>query len=94
MSFYVISKLFTKMFLIGRGDVTSLQIVYAKSLKISDTDLCMRAIQEPVFSVAHTDFEGGDNDHGHGNHIFLVIYAQPSHSGLDQAPTPGHCTRC
>jgi hypothetical protein len=49
MSFYVISKLFTKMFLIGRGDVTSLQIVYAKSLKISDTDLCMRAIQEPVF---------------------------------------------
>ena len=40
----------------------------------------IRAIQEPVFSVANTDFEGGDDDHGYGDCIFLVIHAQPSHS--------------
>ena len=40
----------------------------------------MRAIQEPVFSVANTDFEGGGDDHGYGDCMFLVIYAQPSHS--------------
>jgi hypothetical protein len=38
------------------------------------------AIQEPVFSVANTGFEGGDNGHGYGDCIFLVIYAQPSHA--------------
>jgi hypothetical protein len=27
-----------------------------------------RAIQEPVFSVANTDFEGGDNDNGYGDY--------------------------
>ena len=42
----------------------------------------IRAIQEPVFSVANTDFEGGDDDHGYGDCIFLVIYAQPSHIGI------------
>jgi hypothetical protein len=41
--------------------------------------LRIRAIQEPVFSVANTDFEDGDDDHGYGDCIFLVIYAQPSH---------------
>jgi hypothetical protein len=41
-----------------------------------------RAIQEPVFSVANTDFEGGDNDNGYGDYIFLVIYAQPSHAEI------------
>jgi hypothetical protein len=41
--------------------------------------LRIRAIQEPVFSVANADFEGGDDDHGYGDCIFLVIYAQPSH---------------
>ena len=40
----------------------------------------IRAIQEPVFSVANTDFEGGGDDHGYGDCMFLVIYAQPSHS--------------
>ena len=40
----------------------------------------MRAIQEPVFSVANTDFEGGGDDHGYGDCMFLVIYAQPSQS--------------
>jgi hypothetical protein len=39
-----------------------------------------RAIQEPVFSVANTDFEGGDHDNGHGDYIFLVKRGQPSHS--------------
>jgi hypothetical protein len=43
--------------------------------------LRIRAIQEPVFSVANNaDFEGGDDDYGHGDCIFLVIYAQPSHN--------------
>jgi hypothetical protein len=32
------------------------------------------------FSVANTDFEGGDDDHGHGDYIFLVNDAQPSHN--------------
>jgi hypothetical protein len=44
--------------------------------------LRIRAIQEPVFSVANTDFEDGDDDHGYGDCIFLVIYAQPSHTYL------------
>jgi hypothetical protein len=44
--------------------------------------LRIRAIQEPVFSVANTDFEGGDDDHGYGDCIFLVIHAQPSHTPL------------
>jgi hypothetical protein len=39
-----------------------------------------RAIQEPVFSVANTDFEGGDNDSGYGDYIFLVKHGQPSHN--------------
>jgi hypothetical protein len=42
--------------------------------------LCIRAIQEPIFSVANTDFEGDESDHGYGDCIFLVIYAQPSHT--------------
>jgi hypothetical protein len=33
------------------------------------------------FSVANAGFEGGDNGHGYGDYIFLVIYAQPSHNG-------------
>jgi hypothetical protein len=33
--------------------------------------LRIRAIQEPVFSVANTDFEGGDDDHGYGDYIFF-----------------------
>jgi hypothetical protein len=45
--------------------------------------LRIRAIQEPVFSVANTDFENGDDDHGYGDCIFLVIYAQPSHKPAD-----------
>jgi hypothetical protein len=48
--------------------------------------LRIRAIQEPVFSVANTDFEGGDDDHGYGDCIFLVIHAQPSHSSIWALP--------
>jgi hypothetical protein len=69
-SFYVISKLFTQTFLIGRGDVAFLHIAYTK--------YSVRAIQETVFSVANADFEDGENYHGYGDCIFLVIYAQPS----------------
>ena len=29
--------------------------------------------------MANADFEGGEDDHGYGDCIFLVIYAQPSH---------------
>jgi hypothetical protein len=49
--------------------------------------LRIRAIQEPVFSVANTDFEDGDDDHGYGDCIFLVIYAQPSHTWQKNAIT-------
>jgi hypothetical protein len=69
-SFYVISKLFTQTFLIGRGDVTSLHIAYVKSTKkCRKTSLRIRPIQEPVFSVANADFEGGDDDHGYDTAI-------------------------
>jgi hypothetical protein len=44
------------------------------------TKLRTRAIQEPVFSVANTYFEGGDNDNGYGDYIFLVKHGQPSHT--------------
>jgi hypothetical protein len=37
------------------------------------------AIQEPVFSVPNTEFEGGEDGHGHGDYTFLVKQAQPSH---------------
>jgi hypothetical protein len=42
--------------------------------------------------VANTDFEGGDDDHGCGYCIFLVIYAQPSHTHKKRfwAPQWGH----
>jgi hypothetical protein len=32
------------------------------------------------FSVSDTEFEGGDDGHGHGNHTFLAKQAQPSHT--------------
>ena len=30
--------------------------------------------------MANTDFEGGDNDDGYGDYIFLVKHGQPSHT--------------
>ena len=40
----------------GCGDVTSL---YKNLVKKRKTNFLRQAIQEPIFSVAHTDFEGG-----------------------------------
>jgi hypothetical protein len=40
-SFYVISKLFTQTFLIGRGDVTFLHIAYVKSTKNVGKPTCV-----------------------------------------------------
>jgi hypothetical protein len=42
---------------------------------------CRLTIQEPIFSVSNTEFEGGDDGHGHGDYTFLVKQAQPSHRG-------------
>jgi hypothetical protein len=44
-------------------------------------NLCRLTIQEPIFSVSNTEFEGGDDGYGHGDQTFLVKQAQPSHSG-------------
>jgi hypothetical protein len=43
-------------------------------------NFCRLTIQEPIFSVSNTEFEGGDDGHGYGDHIFLVKQAQPSHT--------------
>ena len=45
-------------------------------------------IQEPIFSVSNTEFEGGDDGYGHGDHTFLVKQAQPSHRAADQLIKP------
>jgi hypothetical protein len=42
-------------------------------------NFCRLTIQEPIFSVSNTEFEGGDDGHGHGDCTFLVKQAQPSH---------------
>ena len=48
--------------------------------------------------MANTDFEGGDNDNGYGDYIFLVKHGQPSHSR--RAKRGNHlviiinCTQC
>jgi hypothetical protein len=43
-----------------------------------------RAIQEPIFSVANADFEGGCDGRGCVCGTFLVICAQPSHRSTVQ----------
>jgi hypothetical protein len=47
-------------------------------------NFCRLTIQEPIFSVSDTEFEGGDDGHGHGDCTFLVKQAQPSHSSVVQ----------
>jgi hypothetical protein len=81
-----ISFILTQTFLIGRGDVAFLHIAYVKSTK--NVGKLTYAIQEPVFPVANTDFEGGYDDHGYGDYIFLVIYTQPSHTKKAAMPRP------
>jgi hypothetical protein len=34
--------------------------------------------KKPFFSVANTDFEGGDNDHGYGDYIFCSFIRNPA----------------
>jgi hypothetical protein len=67
MSFYLIQQLFTKPFVVGRGDVTSLHIACKSS--------------KNVRKLAFADFEGGGNDRGCSDCIFLDILTQSSHTG-------------
>jgi hypothetical protein len=46
-------------------------------------NFCRLTIQEPIFSVSNTEFEGGDDGRGLGDHTFLVKQAQPSHIYFD-----------
>jgi hypothetical protein len=74
--FYLIYESFTQASVIGLGDVTFLDIAHEKpSENVGKTNFLPQAIQEPDFSVANTDFEGGDSDIdcGCGDCIFLVI---------------------
>jgi hypothetical protein len=61
---------------VGCGDVTSL---YKNLLKNRKTNFLRQVIQEPIFPVAHTDFEGGGDGRGCGvRHFFGQIGpAQP-----------------
>jgi hypothetical protein len=45
-------------------------------------NFCRLTIEEPIFSVSNTEFEGGDDGHGLGDHTFLVKQAQPSHNAF------------
>jgi hypothetical protein len=55
----------------GCGDVTSL---YKNLVKNRKTNFLRQAIQEPIFSVAHTDFEGGGDGRGRDvRHFFGQI---------------------
>jgi hypothetical protein len=49
-------------------------------------NFCRLTIQEPIFSVSNTEFEGVDDGHGHGDHTFSVKQAQPSHRGRTEIP--------
>ena len=49
-------------------------------------NFCRLTIQEPIFSVSDTEFEGGDDGHGHGDCTFLVKQAQPSHKIVSFEP--------
>ena len=47
----------------------SIQKLSQKHQKLNS---CQLTIQEPIFSVSNTEFEGGDDGHGHGKGTFLV----------------------
>jgi hypothetical protein len=79
--FCVFSKLLKKTFLIGRGDVTFLHVAYTKpSQNVGKLTCLYGRFKSPFFLWANTDFEGGDNDNGYGDYIFLVKHGQPSHN--------------
>jgi rRNA processing protein Gar1 len=89
-SFYVISKLFTQTFLIGRGNATFLYIAYVKSTKNVGKLTCVFGrfknpfflwliqILKAVTMVMVTAI------------AFLVIYAQPSHISHDMVGHKWH----
>jgi hypothetical protein len=54
--------------------------LYKNLVKTPKLTFCRLTIQEPIFSVPNTEFEGGGDGHGHGEGNFLVKYAQPSHN--------------
>jgi hypothetical protein len=43
-------------------------------------NFCRLTIQEPIFSVSNTEFEGGDDGHSLGDCTILAKQAQPSHT--------------
>jgi hypothetical protein len=53
-------------------------------------NFCRLTIQEPIFSVSNTEFEGGDDGHGLGDctYTFLVKQAQPSRKHPDTRIKP------
>ena len=67
----------------GCGDVTSL---YKNLVKNRKTNFRRQAIQEPIHSMANTDFEGDYDGRGCTCGTFLVICAQPSHRVADVSP--------
>ena len=54
----------------GCGDATSLYKNLVKNRK-TKTNFCRQAIQEPIFSVANADFEGGYDGRGCGVRYFF-----------------------
>jgi hypothetical protein len=66
--------------LIGRGDVTFLYIAFVKSTKNIGKLTCVFGRFKNPFFLSLMQILKGDDDHGYGDCIFLVIYAQPSHN--------------
>jgi hypothetical protein len=44
------------------------------SQKTPKPNFCRLTIQEPVFSVSNTEFEGGDDGHGYGEDTFFLSH--------------------
>jgi hypothetical protein len=65
--------------LVGRGNVTFLHIAYTKSSKnVGKLAFVYGRFKNPFFSVANTDFEGGENDHCYGDCIFWSSMRNPA----------------
>ena len=74
MSSHLVLKLCTQTPLIGSINRTRRHLPIQKTSQKCIKQLKFRrpAIQEPVFSVANTNFEGGDDERGCGDCTFLV----------------------